>query len=110
MSEFEIFCIGFVTGVFFRLGLPGIGNLILKFWDSLSNYLIFTQATDVHIYITIIGVFVFIVAAFFIFQSIIKGLAYGSEGIVIVFIGFVLGYIISSFAIGYFNSLIKFPF
>jgi len=104
MSKLDVLFIAIISGIITRLGLPGIGNLILQFWDSLSNYMFFMLASDLHIYISIIGIIVFLIASYFIFEPLIKGLMFGLEGIIIVIIGFGIGFLVTGYIIGFFNG------
>ena len=109
MGESKVFLITVIAGFLTRLGIPDIGEIILNVWDSSKPSLLYFLPPDLHIYISIIAIIVILIAAYFLFEPLINGFQYGLGGIVIVIVGFILGFIIAGVMISYFNSLFGLP-
>jgi len=109
MSELKVLIIAVVAGFLTRMGIPDIGEIIFNVWESSYPSILYYLPPDFHICVTIIGLIVILIAAYFLFEPLIRGFQYGSEGVLIVVIGFVFGFFLAGWVIGYINDLLGMP-
>jgi len=109
MNKFAIFLFALISGMITRSGVMTVEQMILAAWDSASYSLLFFLDPDLHIYVLIVGLIVFAIVAYCIFEPFIFGLEHGSEGLFIAIFGFIIGFGLIGLLNDYYRSIIGLP-
>lgn len=88
-----------ISGAALRLGLPGLGNLILLVWETTRPLLQEVFLAELRIVITLVSLVVFLIATYFMYEIYIKGFRKGKKGLFIVLVGIMGGFLLVSLLI-----------
>jgi hypothetical protein len=105
-SDRKLLYSAFISGAALRLGLPGLGNLILLIWETTRPMLQEVFLAELRIVITVVSLVVFLIATYFMYEIYIKGFRKGKKGLFIVLVGIIGGFLLVSLLIGSLEELI----
>ena len=90
-----------ISGIALRLGLPGLGDLILLAWNTAKGTIEQVTPSDLRVVISIAGFLIFGVIMYLSWEIYLKGAKKGKKGIITVVAGIVLGLVIGSIIIAF---------
>ena len=99
-SRRKLFISATISGIALRLGLPGLADLISLAWNTTRVPIEQTMPSDLRIVISVAGLLIFAVIMYLNWEIYLKGAKKGKKGIITVFAGVVLGFLIGSIIIG----------
>lgn len=99
-SRTKLFLTAFLAGVGFRLGIPGIVDIIQYAWESAVLFSKYAVTPEFQGIITFIGLALFLAGLYYNYEIFIKGAKKGKKGIIITVFGFVSGILVTSLFLG----------
>lgn len=106
-SNRNLFYSAFISGAALRLGLPGLGNLILVIWETTRPAFQEMLVAELQIVISLVSLAVFLIATYFTWAIYIKGAKKGGKGLTIVLLGVIGGFVLVSLVIGSLEGMIS---
>lgn len=106
-SNRNLFYSAFISGASLRLGLPGLGNLILVIWETTRPAFQEMLMAELQVVITLASLAVFLVATYFTWEIYIRGVKKGGIGLTLVIAGVIGGFVLVSLVIGSLEGIIS---
>jgi hypothetical protein len=92
-STRKLFVSAVISGISFRLGLPGLADLITLGWDSTRGPL---SVVTPWIVLSLVSLVVFLLITYLTFDIYLKGARKGTRGLRIVLAGVICGLVVGS--------------
>jgi hypothetical protein len=105
-SSRNLFSSALISGAALRLGLPGLGTLIVFAWETTRPLFQGLLAAELQIVISMVSLLVFFIAMYFTWAIYIRGAKKGSKGLTIVLVGVVGGFVLVSLIIGSLEGMV----
>jgi hypothetical protein len=106
-SNRSLFYSAFISGSALRLGLPGLGNLILVIWETTRPAIQKILVAELQVVITLASLAVFLIATYFTWEIYLKGFKKGRKGLTIVLVGVIGGFVLVSLVIGSLEGMVN---
>jgi hypothetical protein len=92
----KLFFAAIISGFAFRLGIPGVADLITISWELLHPGLMNYFVAGFSVLLTLAGIGVMVLVLYLNYGILLKGLKKGRKGIFIVLLGVALGFLLGS--------------